>query len=381
VASLSVLIVNIEFPPIGGGAGRACFYLLKEYAKKPDLNVHMITSAPVPGFYREQFAENITIFKVGLRKKHLLFWRKSEVIAWLAKAHFHYRKLLKTERYNLVHAFFGFPSGWLCWRSADTVPYIISLRGSDVPGEHPRLALDYRILAGLFARIWQRASMLIACSEGLKRRAHRFLPLLEIRVIPNGVDLTRFHPRGEYGCGTPVRLLTVGRLSRTKRVELLIDAVEILKQRGVDAELNIVGQGAATAMLEQLILRKGLVGKVKLTGFVDAGQIAKIYREHDIYVSASMQEGMSNSMLEAMASGLPIITTRCEGVDELIKDNGIVVEDGGAQCIATAIAGLTKDKSRYVNMAVESRKRAEKFTWASVADQYVRCYKAAAGRS
>ncbi len=62
-----------------------------------------------------------------------------------------------------------------------------------------------------------------------------------------------------------------------------------------------------------------------MTGRVGTDKMPDVYRQNNIFVSASMQEGMSNAMLEAMASGLPIITTRCEGVDELISDNGIVV--------------------------------------------------------
>ena len=78
---------------------------------------------------------------------------------------------------------------------AKRLPYIISLRGSDVPGANARLKLDYKILGPLvFKPIWQKASALVACSEGLKARALQFLPSAQIEVIPNGVDLERFHP-------------------------------------------------------------------------------------------------------------------------------------------------------------------------------------------
>ena len=131
-------MLNYEFPPIGGGAGKAHLCILKEFAGNNSLAIDVLTSAPQPGFTVEDFSDNITIYKVGVHKKNLHFWRKIEVIEWLVKAHIHYRNLLRENNYDLVHAFFGFPTGWLCYRTAGKLPYIISLRGSDVPGYNIR---------------------------------------------------------------------------------------------------------------------------------------------------------------------------------------------------------------------------------------------------
>jgi len=105
-----------------------------------------------------------------------------------------------------------------------------------------------------------------------------------------------------------------------------------------------------------------------------------LYRQNDIFVSASMQEGMSNAMLEAMASGLPIITTRCEGVDELIADNGIVVEQPRPDAIADEIKKLADDKTGHELMCKAARKKAEQFGWDNIAEQYLRYYRNIANR-
>jgi glycosyltransferase involved in cell wall biosynthesis len=83
---------------------------------------------------------------------------------------------------------------------------------------------------------------------------------------------------------------------------------------------------------------------------------------------------MSNAMLEAMASGLPIITTRCEGVDELIADNGIIVERANADEIAGAVRSLADNRQGRRKMAVAARSRAEQFTWSSAASQHLELY-------
>ena len=367
-------MLNYEFPPIGGGAANAHLALLKQYAGNSDLRIDVLTSAPKPGFFKDKFSENITIYKVGLHKKDLHFWRKVEVIEWLVKAQFHYRKLLRENDYDLVHAFFGFPTAYLCYRSADKLPYIISLRGSDVPGRHARLQLDYKILGPVFAAIWKKAAALVACSEGLKNRALSFLPSVTIDVIPNGVDLDRFGPAETNKSVELLRLLTVGRLSVTKRVEMLIDVAQILHRDGCHVHFTIVGGGQMEQQLRQTVAEKNLSDIVEITGRIEAEKMPQVYRQNDIFISASMQEGMSNAMLEAMASGLPIVTTRCEGVQELVADNGIVVERVQAEEIAEAIKKLSSDRQSYQQMSCASRKRAALFSWSSVAEQYIRYY-------
>jgi len=377
VSGLNLLMLNYEFPPIGGGAGNAHLSLLKEYARYSDLlKIDMLTSGPQPGFTVEDFAENITIYKVGVHKKNLHYWRKIEVLEWLLKARFHYRKLLRENDYDLVHAFFGFPTGWLCYRSAGLLPYIISLRGSDVPGKHARLKLDYKILGpALFKPIWKKAAALVACSRGLKNRALDFLPLVTIDVIPNGVELDRFHP-AETGKRTDIlNLITVGRLSVTKRVEMLMAAVEILHKGGCKVRLTVVGGGQMEQNLRRIVLERDLGDIIEITGRIPPEKMPQVYRQNDIYVSASMQEGMSNAMLEAMASALPIITTRCEGVEELIKDNGIVVESPKAEEIAKAVKNLADDRKAYSRMSAAAGKQAESFGWDKVALSYIEQYR------
>lgn len=374
MAKLNLLMLNYEFPPIGGGAANAHLSILKQYVQKPDLKIDVLTSAPKRGFYKNQFSENITIYRIGVNKKNLHHWRKIEVIEWLIKTRHYYRHLLENNNYNLVHAFFGFPTGWLCYRSVDELPYIISLRGSDVPGEHARLKLDYKILAPVFRRIWENADAIVANSRGLKNRALKFLPSVLIEVIPNGVDLNFFRPAENKPRDAKIKLLTVGRLSVTKRVEMLIDAVRILHDTGFNAHLTVVGGGALQNRLKSLITTAKLDDRIELTGRIEQEKMPQIYRQSDIFVSATLQEGMSNAMLEAMACGLPIVTTPCEGIEELIGDNGIVVGQTSAQAIADAVKSIVDNEQLYNKMCTQARARAEQFNWKNVADQYLQMY-------
>jgi len=367
-------MLNYEFPPIGGGAANAHLSLLRQYAGNSELSVDVLTSAPKPGFSKESFSENITIYKVGIHKKNLHFWRKAEVLEWLFKAQFHYRRLLRENDYDLVHAFFGFPTGWLCRRSADKLPYIISLRGSDVPGYNIRLGLDYKLMAGLFRRIWSGAALVVANSNGLRELALEFMPALDIRVIPNGVDTEIFRPSEKQTLTKPIQALTVCRLISRKRIDLLIRAVARAKEFGLDVRLNIAGHGNLMEPLRRLADQLNITDSVAFMGRVPAERMPQLYRDNHIFVMSSAHEGMSNAMLEAMASGLPIITTRCEGAEELIENNGIVVEDPRAEAIAEAVKELADNHQEYKLMSIAARKRAERFSWSSTAEEYLKFY-------
>jgi len=372
---VKILMLNYEFPPIGGGGGQAHRALLGPYARRADLHVDVLTSSPESGFRTERFADRVQIHRVGIRKKDLHLWRRTEVLEWLHKAGARHRSLVRSGGYDLVHAFFGFPTGWLCYRTCEQVPYILSLRGSDVPGQNARLKLDYQILGPLvFKPIWRKASALVACSEGLQSRALRFLPCARIEVIPNGVDLDRFHPAQDRSAPDSLRLLTVGRLSATKRVPLLVDMVGQLLAQGCRARLTVVGGGGLDLELRGLVKARGLEDAVTFTGRREAEDMPRIYREHDVFVSASMQEGMSNAMLEAMASGLPIVTTRCEGVDELISDNGLVVDQPDPGPLADAVRGLAHDRAGLAALSTAARRKAGSFSWTAVAESYLRLY-------
>jgi glycosyltransferase involved in cell wall biosynthesis len=371
---MNILMINYEFPPIGGGAGQAHLAILKQYAGKPDLRVDVLASAPKPGFVVQKLSDNVTIYTVGVHKKNLHYWRKIEVVEWVARATRPYRRLLRENRYDLVHAFFGLPTGWLCYKTANRLPYIISLRGSDVPGGHARLQLEYKLLGPLLKRIWTGASALVACSDGLKQRSLRFLPSANIDIIPNGIDLDKFHPALSRELSGELKLLTVGRLSVTKRSEMLVEAVEILNKQGKNVRLTISGGGGLLEELKTLVEQKKLNDIINLTGRIETDKMPGVYGAHDMFVSASMQEGMSNAMLEAMASGLPIITTKCEGVEELISDNGVVVGTDSAESLAEAIIKLAGNQQQYKAMCAAARRRAEKFGWDNVADGYIKLY-------
>ncbi len=367
---LKILMVNFEFPPIGGGGGKTHLRLLEQFSHNENLEIDVLTSSPEPGLFEENFSDNIRIIKVGIHKKNLHRWTKIETIEWLWRAGKIYKLMINRNDYNLAHAFFGFPTGWLCWRNRGKLPYIVSLLGSDVPGDNPRFSLDYKLLAPLFKSIWKNATSLITCSEGLRDRAKRFYPKANIQVITNGIDLTKFYPTNTSHCEN-VRLITTGRLSESKRIELLIEALSKMNSL---PNLKIIGSGSEEAKLRSLAEKLGVTERVEFVSRVEAEQMPELYRNSDIYVSATSTEGMSNSMLEAMASGLPIVTTEYEGASELVKDNGVITKSN-SESIANSIDSLIDNPTQIQSMSQAALELAKKFTWQGVAESYLTIYR------
>ena len=172
----------------------------------------------------------------------------------------------------------------------------------------------------------------------------------------------------------PIKLLTVCRLISRKRIDLLIRAVGRAKELGIDTQLNIAGEGNLMGQLQKFANELNVADNVTFMGRAPFEQMPQLYRDNDIFVMSNIHEGMSNAMLEAMASGLPIITTPCEGAEELIADNGIVVKHAQAEEFAKAIKKLANDQQAYNQMSIAARKQAEKFSWKNVASQYLDCY-------
>ena len=357
-------MLNYEFPPIGGGAGNANYYLLKEFAKNKDLRIDLITCSE-DRYKEEQFSGNIKIFKIYVRKSNSHYWTSKEMLRWTLKAYKLAKELTKKNKYDLCHCWFGWPCGWIGSRLK--MPYIVALRGSDVPGYNIRLKfLDKIFFKPLSKKIWKKAMVVTTNSEGLKELALKTLNR-DIKIIYNGVNINEFRPNCIRKIGDKIKLVSTGRLIKRKGYEYLIEALKSFKD---DYTLTLVGDGDLEGELKEL--SKGL--NVEFRGKLNREGVIKELQKADIFVLPSLNEGMSNSVLEAMACGLPVIVTDVGGSKELIKDNGIIVEKGSVESLKNVLNKI--DIKDLDEMGKKSRRIAEEMSWGKVAESYGGIYNA-----
>lgn len=357
-------MLNYEFPPIGGGSGNATKHILGQMEDQ-DIEVDLITSS-VGKYKEENISKNITCYKLEVSKKHIHQWKQLEIIRYIFKGIIKARKLDKKHDYDLVHAWSGFPCGLMA-RILDK-PYLVGLRGADVPGYSNKFHIQYFLLKPLIKNVWKSADEVIPNSDGLKRLAKQTLDI-DMRVIPNGVDTRKFK-REKNNKSNKIQILCVSRLTGRKRIIDVIKAVEDLD----DVKLVIVGQGEDEKKLKKYVEQKEIRDKVDFRGYVPHNQLPDIYGMSDIFVLVSLNEGMSNSLLESLASGLPVIVTQTGGTKELVNGNGYIVPKKDPEAIKQKIKSYRDSPEKMVKNGKKSRQIAERMTWQDVAEKYVERY-------
>ncbi len=370
---MRVLFINYEFPPIGGGGANATRYLFREFAKQENLTVDCVTSGLGSHDVQEDFANNIHLYRLAVGKQQKHYWTQREVLTFLLRAQPLVSRLMHENQYDCSHAFFGFPSGALSWWQRKKLPYLVSLRGSDVPGFNPRFGMQYIVLKPFFRRIWRDSGLVVANSLGLRQLANNFMPQQPIEVVPNGIDIEEFFPPEVPSLGSG-QILCVSRLVERKGVQHLLEAMPQILAQAPHVSLTVAGEGDLLESLRQRCSELELAKKITFLGYVSHEQLPELYRKAELYVQPSYYEGMSNTILEAMASGLPIVATGEGGREELFSGNAETVPFGDCEALASAVGAVVCDQQRLQAMGQRSRQIAESFSWAAVAERYLEMY-------
>jgi glycosyltransferase involved in cell wall biosynthesis len=157
-----------------------------------------------------------------------------------------------------------------------------------------------------------------------------------------GIDFAETEREPSTG---PMRVLCVGRLVPDKGQVLLLEAVAQLRERGIAVELSLVGDGPEQGGLMRAAERLGIAGSVTFRGALSPAEVNSLYRTADVFCLPSFAEGLPVVLMEAMAHGLPVVTTRIAGIAELVQDgvSGAVVAPGRADLVAEALARLGAD--------------------------------------
>jgi glycosyltransferase involved in cell wall biosynthesis len=337
---------------------------------------------PIRGLKSVEFVEGVEIHRVPVMRQRADYCSTFEMLTFLVSGAWYSLGQAREFRPDIVHIFFGIPDGPIGWllKRAYGLPYIISLRGADVPSDKVRrFAKQYKILRPIVHRLWRDADALVAVSNGLRGYAQETAPELPIHIISNAIDLSEFTPAQHPETEGPVHLLYIGRFNAFKNVETLIEAVGKLGQMTVgDFDLELVGDGEQRPVLERMVSDLGLTRRVHFKGWVARDCVAEHYRRASIFVTATTWEGMPNTVLEAMASGLPIVGTQASGLQELVRDgvNGYLVPIRDSAALAEALAQLIDNSYERQRMGRQSRKVAEhEFAWDYIAAQYVDVYR------
>ncbi len=287
----------------------------------------------------------------------------------------------RKQPFDLLHAQYGYPTGFAALIAAKrlNLPNVVSIQGGDghwvgtccrTHQQAMRVVLDHSgaVLIG-------SPSFAAEVNQNHGTNMDRFT------IVPGAVDTNRFKPRSGWRPGAflnpamPV-LLYHGRVDRRKGALDLIQAFSIVRDL-TDARLEISGIGPDVNAVAETVSKLELTDRVSLPGYCAYGDVPAVYQKGDIFLSPTYAEGFSNTILEAMASGLPIISTFAVGVVDCLRDgeNALLIEPGDIAALAESMSRLLGDNCLQAQLAENALDEVRKvYSWPVIAQQIASVY-------
>jgi sugar transferase (PEP-CTERM/EpsH1 system associated) len=359
----AVRVIHVVYALQSGGMELGVLKLVN--AINPQRVRSSICSTRAAGKLKQMTAPGVRVFELHGRKGN------DPGLIWTL-----YR-LFRRERPDIVHT-----HAW-----GTLVEGLVAARWARVPavihGEHGTMRLRWHQKL-VQRRAWSNVDQVLSVSTRLAERmaAEVTFPLEKIRTIKNGVDLSRFgrmnRRDAREALGVPADGLTIGTVGRLVAVKdhfSLIEGVARLRQSGLTPLMLIAGDGPLKNDIAARAAALGIASQVKLLGH--KSDVEVVLAALDAFVLSSLSEGLSNTILEAMASAVPVVATRVGGADELIDHgvNGLLVPPAAPAEIAAALALLLKDGTIRASMAAAGRERVEtRFSLAEMVKQYEALY-------
>ncbi len=315
---------------------------------------------------------SINIYRVNCIRLNRNLCTYPEMILYIILAIPLILKLCRKNEYFINHTHFIFPDGILAalikW--IKRIPYILTAHGSDVPGYNPdRFILLHKLLLPLWKGIASNAEKLILPSKNLEDMVKGINPKLNTVVIPNGISLNKFSSK----VIKKKQILIVTRMFERKGVQYFLEALKEIKHEYI---INIVGDGPYLNTLKSLSNLNNL--NVNFLGYLDndSDQLKALYEESEIFVFTSESENFPVVLLEAMLSGMAIITTNDTGCAEVVGDSAILINSRNSKAIKDSLLKLMYNTNLIKELQLSARKRVEdKFSWESVAREHIEIYK------
>lgn len=259
---------------------------------------------------------------------------------------------------------FAVPAIWVGFLRR--VPTIVNYRG----GEADKFLSE---AAGVVRFSMRRAAALIVPSDFLRQVFATFG--MDARIVPNIVDLAKFHPASESPAG--VHVVVARNLERIYDIGTGLRALALLLERHPRARMSVAGSGPEARRLADLATELGIADRVDFTGRLDSGQMAELYRSATLSLNTALVDNMPNSVLEALATGLPVVSTDVGGVPFLVQHEvtALLVRAGDAVAMADAMLRVIDDCALRQKLIRNGLDYVRNFTWERVGASWLQIYR------
>ena len=382
IKSKKVLILTTSFWPLVGGSETA----IREVTKRlSDYHFDLITARLQADSLPVENIGHLHIFRVG---NGLNFFKFLLPKSFLPLAVFRLaKKLLKKEKYDLIHVFQASQAGGAAWMLKKTgldCPVVLTLQeGQNLSGQN-WLTRFFR------ARIIKNVDRATAISRYLEMYLKSIKKNLPVDLIPNGVDVEKFSRNFSYGDlsqladqlglrpGAKV-IITTSRLTPKNGLDNLIKSLAVLYKNypAEDWRLLLVGGGPQRIYLTALASSLGIAERVIFRDFVDHEDLPKYLKISHVFVRPSRSEGLGVSFLEAMAAGIPIVAPPIGGIPDFLTsgETGLFCDSNNPEDIAEKIKMILDDENLRKKIIKNARELVEeKYNWNKIAEDYRRLY-------
>ena len=345
------------------------------------VHFHFYKYAPLQSLNVFGYAEGMRA-DVQLRRAALAAAPLALAAGWRTARH-----VARAHKATIMHGHWVVPGGVTAAAAAPSLPLVISLHGSDV-----YVAEKFAPARAAARLAFRRAAFVTACSEDLATRAVALgAPKERTTVIPYGVDANRFHPsaaaRSEFrqknGIPEDVPMIAAaGRLVSKKGFEYLIDALPIVDR----AVIALAGDGTLRDELRTRSERAGVSDRVLFLGDRTQDDVSSLFASADVIATPSVRDeagnvdGLPNVVMEALASGTPLITTTAGGIGAIVEHEAtaLIVPEKDAAALGMAVKRAISDAALRERLGAAARVLVQRrFGWARTAEQFEDVYRRA----
>jgi glycosyltransferase involved in cell wall biosynthesis len=348
VPNLKILMLNHEFPPVGGGASPITFELSKQLVKMGNqVDVVTMRYRDLPRF---ETIDGINIYRTPAIRKRPNICYTHELATYVPGALIKTLSLARREKYDIIHCHFIVPGGPLAWLVSKftSIPFVITCHGTDVPRHNPdRFGIVHKIIKPAWRFLARSSPVVISPSGKLRELILENCHAAKVKVIPNGIHTNQFKPGDKNKS-----ILMCSRIFQFKGFQYAIEAVKRLE---LDWQVHVVGEGPYLPELKKLA--EGSKTPIKFWGWLDKNnsKFYELFNTSSIFIFPSEADNFPTVLLEAMSAGMAIITCSAGGCPEVVGKAGLLVEPRDTEGIRKTLKKL-----------VESGK--------NIASQYLNCY-------
>ena len=366
---MRILILNHEFPPIGGGGGRAAEDICRTLSER-GYEIKVLT-AHLRGLPREEERDGYQVIRLPSLRAQPYQASFLSMAAYVLAGLWTGRRLLRSFKPEVIHAHFAVPAGALAWALSRMtgIPYVLTVHLGDVPGGVPEKTGGWFQWVHLLTRpIWRDANRIIAVSEFTRQLALKKYDV-KIQVIPNGVDLSTVQPHLVH-LNQPPRIVFAGRFMAQKNPLQLVQTLNGLKQ--LQWQCVMIGDGPLMQDVKRIVAESGLEDRFHFTGWIDPRDVLDWFDRSDILFMPSRSEGLPVVGVQALAKGLAIVASQVGGFVELVDHgkNGYLIRQEDVANFSTSLLGLLSDSDRLLSFRNASLEKAKCFEINQVVKEY-----------